>query len=119
MLRHEVGVLAQPGARVLDLDDDGVVQQAAQEGGRNDGLADTSASGMRATLTSPADVKFRLLGGAGRERSEFFSGRLRSPTITANRARSSALTITQASCYELRFVASSSARSGLDVEERS
>ena len=52
-------MLAQPGARVLDLDDDGVVQQAAQEGGRNDGLADTSASGMRATLTSPADVKLR------------------------------------------------------------
>jgi len=38
--RHEIGVLAQPVARVFDLDDDGVVQQVAQEGGRNDGFAD-------------------------------------------------------------------------------
>ena len=40
MLWHEVGVLAKPIARSLDLDDDGVVQQAIEQSGGDDGIAE-------------------------------------------------------------------------------
>jgi hypothetical protein len=43
VLGHKVGVLAQAVARALDLNDDGVVQQAVQEGCRDDGIAEDLA----------------------------------------------------------------------------
>ena len=39
MLRHEVGVLAKPIARSLDLDDNGVVKQPIEQRGGDDGIA--------------------------------------------------------------------------------
>jgi hypothetical protein len=39
VLWHEVGVLAKAITRAFDLDDDGVVQEAVEEGCRNDGIA--------------------------------------------------------------------------------
>ena len=43
MLGYEVGVLTQAIARSLDLDDDGVVQQAIEERGGDDGIAEDFA----------------------------------------------------------------------------
>ena len=40
MLGHEVGVLAQPIARSFDLDDDGMVEQAVEQGRGDDGIAE-------------------------------------------------------------------------------
>jgi hypothetical protein len=36
---HEVGMLAKAVARALDLDDDGMVQQAVEKGCRDNGIA--------------------------------------------------------------------------------
>ena len=38
MLRHEIGMLAEPIARSFDLDDDGVVEQTIEERGGDDGI---------------------------------------------------------------------------------
>ena len=43
MLWHEVGVLAQPIARALDLDDDGMVEQPVEQRGGDDGIAEDVA----------------------------------------------------------------------------
>ena len=43
MLGHEVGVLTQPVAGALDLDDDGVVEQAVEQRGGDDGIAEDLA----------------------------------------------------------------------------
>ena len=43
MLRHEVGVLAEPIARPLDLDDDGVVEEAVEQRRGDDGIAEDVA----------------------------------------------------------------------------
>ena len=43
MLGHEVGVLTQTIARAFDLDDDGVVQEAVEERGGDDGIAEDLA----------------------------------------------------------------------------
>lgn len=43
MLRHEIGVLAQPIARSLDLNDDGVVKQPVEQRGCDDGIAEDLA----------------------------------------------------------------------------
>src|SRR2546430_582744 len=43
VLGHEVGVLAKAITRTLDLDDDGVVQEAVQEGCGDDGIAEDLA----------------------------------------------------------------------------
>ena len=40
VLGHQVGVLAQPVAGPLDLDDDGVVEQAVEQRGGDDGIAE-------------------------------------------------------------------------------
>ena len=42
-LGQQVGVLAQPIARPLDLDDDGVVKEPVEERGRDDGIAEDVA----------------------------------------------------------------------------
>ncbi len=42
-LRQEVGVLARPIARPFDLDDDGVVKQPVEEGGRDNRIAEDVA----------------------------------------------------------------------------
>ena len=36
MLGHQLGMLAEPIARALDLNDDGVVEQAVEKGGGDD-----------------------------------------------------------------------------------
>ena len=43
MLGHEIGVLAQPVAGAFDLDDDGVMQQAVEQRGGDDGIAEDLA----------------------------------------------------------------------------
>jgi len=40
VLGHEIGVLAQPITRSLDLDDDGVVKETVKQGGGDDGMAE-------------------------------------------------------------------------------
>jgi len=40
MLRHEIGVLAQPIAGTLDLNDDGMVKQPVEQCGCDDGITD-------------------------------------------------------------------------------
>lgn len=49
-LGHQIGVLAQPVARPLDLDDDGVVQQPVEKSGGNDGVAEHLAPLGEATI---------------------------------------------------------------------
>jgi hypothetical protein len=50
VFRQKVGVLAQPIARPFDLDNDSVVKQSVEKGGRDDGVAEDVAPLGEATI---------------------------------------------------------------------
>ena len=69
MLRDEIGVLAQPVACALDLDHDGMVEQAIEQCGCNDGIAEhlapIIARAPSARLSTPDEVAEAVLFLAG------------------------------------------------------
>src|SRR6476619_5692931 len=67
VLGDEVGVLAEPVARALDLDDHGVVEQTVEQDSRADGVAEDVAPFQR-FLLAPRSRGRRAPGSAGEVR---------------------------------------------------
>ena len=77
VLGHEVGVLAQPVAGALDLDDDGMVEQAVEQRGGDDGIAEDLApfgeaavggEDHRAAFVAGVDELEEQIAAAGHDR---------------------------------------------------